>query len=190
MGIKSIKILLQMLLFQFSSLIWAQNNEKIELQNIMIDSFSLENGRYVFMNFGVLTNEKKWNEEYEDYSRQYTESTFDSVIVLSYTNSKNKIFTNWIKVTGYSHKVSINNNVFQVNDSIILLKNIYPKVYEEYFEYISKNKQPKSIIHFGVPIRIYTNNSEEFYYGSIKFGILRGIIKEILIDLRPDGEFD
>ena len=190
MGTKSISLIV-FVVFQINSLIYGQKSDIIELQNVMIDSITLENGRYISKNFGIARKERKWVEESEDYSRNLMENDYDSIIVQSYTNTRNKKFINWIKVVGADHNIRIDTNNFHINDSISTLKKSYPLIYDSYIKYIFKSNSPKSVIYFGLPVRIVSNQSTlEFYKGSIKFGIFKGLIKEILIDFRPEGDFD
>ncbi len=169
----------------------AQNKEYLTLTEITIDTTRLDDARYVLKTFGKLTHQRSWSEEYDDYSRKFTELRFGSIIVSTYTNKSGRIFTNLIHVTGPNHKVFINNKIFMINDSVSILKNSLPKVYDEYLDFANKNKNDKNMNFFGIPILIFNNyNENETYYGSLKFGIQNGIIKEILVDLRPEGEYD
>ncbi|OFX49895.1 MAG: hypothetical protein A2X13_15425 [Bacteroidetes bacterium GWC2_33_15] len=169
----------------------AQNNEILRLDEITIDTISLEEARYIYKDFGKVKNEKTWIEDYEDYTRKFTEYKYDSIEVLIFSNSTGKKFTNWIKITGSNHQVKINGNIFQVNDSISTLKEIYFDIYNDYIIYTLKNKNIKNNVHFGKPIFIINKyNKNEYYLGSLKFGIHNGVIKEIIIDLRTEGDYD
>lgn len=190
MEIKVISIYLFILL-QVGNFCFAQDIDILNLEEISIDSSSLLDARYTLKNFGKVKGEKSWVEDYEDYSRKFTEYSYDSIVMLFFTNNAGNQFTNWIKVLGHNHRIIINGTVFQVNDSISILKEPYPNVYTSYVNYVSKNKNIKEIIYFGSPILIISRlNKSQSYIGSLKFGIEKGVIKEILIDLRTEGDFD
>lgn len=169
----------------------SQNKDDLKLENIKIDTVSLFEARYSLKNFGDIQNSKSWTEDYEDYSRKFTELIYDSIEVLYFNNSSGTKFINWIKVTGSNHSVFIKNNIFKVNNDVNKLKNTYPDIYNQYTKYLEKNKKKQELAYFGKAI-IITNkfNKDETYNGSIKFGLLNGYIKEILIDLRTEGDFD
>lgn len=191
METKSIKLIFILLINICASSLSAQENNILDIKSIKIDTISLNNARYKPIEFGTIINTKKWTEEFEEYSRAYTEIHYESIIVLSYRNSRDKIFIDWIKVTGSNHKIKIGDILLQVNDSITNIERTLPIVYKNYMDFILKNKQNKSINYFGIKLNIETGNRlNEHYYGALKFGIRNGIIKEIMIDLRPDGEYD
>jgi hypothetical protein len=118
------------------------------------------------------------------------EINYDSIEVVYYKNSSGKKFVNWIKVYGSNHVVKINNEHFKVNVTTDVLKNTFPDVYQLYTNYLINNKENKELAYFGRPLLI-TNmyNKNESYQGELKFGIIKGFIKEILIDMRPEGDF-
>jgi len=191
METKSIKLIFILLINICASSLSAQENNILDIKSIKIDTISLSNARYKPIEFGTIINIKKWTEEFEEYSRAYTEIHYESIIVLSYRNSRDKIFIDWIKVTGSNHKIKIGDILLQVNDSITNIERTLPIVYKNYTDFILRNKQNKSINYFGIKLNIETGNRlNENYYGALKFGIRNGIIKEIMIDLRPDGEYD
>lgn len=191
METKSIKLIFILLINICASSLSAQENNILDIKSIKIDTISLSNARYKPIEFGTIINIKKWTEEFEEYSRAYTEIHYESIIVLSYRNSRDKIFIDWIKVTGSNHKIKIGDILLQVNDSITNIERTLPIVYKNYTDFILRNKQNKSINYFGIKLNIETGNRlNENYYGVLKFGIRNGIIKEIMIDLRPDGEYD
>jgi hypothetical protein len=173
------------------SLCCNSQNTTIQLNEITLDSINLNNARYVLKDFGRVISQREWKEEYEDYSRNFFEIQFDSIEVLYYVNSSGKKFVNWIKVYGSNHVVKINNKLFKVNDSVEALKNSCPEVYQNYTNYLLKNRDNKELGYFGRPLLI-TNiyKKDESYQGELKFGIIEGYIKEIVIDLRPEGDYD
>jgi len=192
METKFIKIYLFLLIIFNIHFVNAQNADNVKIKDITIDSLSLNDARYRLIDFGQIITKKNWTQEYEEYSRNYTETNYDSIVVLSYKNSRNKTFVDWIKIVGSKHIIRINNNFIQVNDSISIIEKIYPFLYNEYINFIiTKNKKNNTITFWGTPIIIDTyDNSKGFYLGSLKFGICNGVIREIIFDLRPDGEYD
>jgi len=190
MGIKSISLTM-LIVF---SLFWgtqAQGRKVLLLKEIFIDTISIQNKISMIEKFGILKNERSWTENHEDYSKTYSERTYDSVII-QFFSIKNKVYIDWIKVVGSSHIISIRNTILHVKDSIVKLRNVLPTITEDYYEYIKKNnKSSNVIIYFGFPLEIKTNTSpSETYNGSLKFGIKNKVIEEILIDFRSEGEYD
>jgi hypothetical protein len=163
----------------------------INLSDISIDSINLNYARYKLKDFGQITKEMEWKEEFEEYTRQFTEIQYDSIEVLYYTNNSEMKFIYWIKIYGSNHILRIRNNILKVNENVNELKNEFLDVYLNYLEFNQRKLNNKDIIYFGKPILI-TNlyNKNESYLGEIKFGIKDGIIKEILIDLRTEGDYD
>jgi hypothetical protein len=190
MAIRFINILILSSLFVTNDC-FSQENNSIKLYEITLDTISLNNARYVLKNFGKVNTRKSWIENFDDYSRKFTEIKYDSIEVLFYTNRTGSIFTYWIKVNGSNHLLKINNYKFKVNENVNKLKETYPEIYMDYLNYLKKNKNINEIIYFGKPILIINKyNKEESYLGSLKFGIIKGIITEILLDLRTEGDFD
>lgn len=189
METKSLRLNILVCLFVININLIAQPKNFIDIRDVKLNNVSLENARYEQINFGTVKNDSSWILELEDYTRNYHMTSFDSIMVLSFITSSNNKYSDWIKVFGNSHKLNILNTYYSINDSISKFKTTFPIVIEDYQKYTIKNKSDKSTIYIGVPLRIQTKDGD-YFFGSMKFGIWKGIVKEFLIDMRPDGEFD
>lgn len=166
-------------------------NSAISLEDVKVDKIKLNEARYELKDFGKIMKQRTWKEEYEEDSKQFTELQHDSLEVLYYTNNRGIKYINWIKVSGRNHIVSYKETPYRINQSAESLRGSLPDIYSNYRSYISKNPNTTDTIYLGRPIKIVNKyNRSESYEGAFKFGIKNHKIKEIMIDLRPDGDYD